>query len=91
SCALTRGGAAFCWGRNNYGQLGDGSTTDRGVPVQVAGGHAFASIRANGAAHTCGTTRAGETLCWGYNVEGQLGDGTRSNRTTPVRVAASRS
>jgi alpha-tubulin suppressor-like RCC1 family protein len=84
TCALARGGVAYCWGRNSYGQLGEGSTTDRLVPVKVTGGHIFTSIAASGA-HTCGTTTAGDRLCWGYNVEGQLGDGTRSNRTEPVR------
>lgn len=86
SCALTEEGAAFCWGRNQFGQLGDGSTTDRADPTPVRGGHIFAALHASGAAHTCGTTTSGEIFCWGYNAEGQLGDGTRNDRTTPVRI-----
>ena len=55
SCALTVGGQAYCWGQNNGGELGDGSTTDRLVPTKVKGGHTFRQISA-GLAHTCGLT-----------------------------------
>jgi alpha-tubulin suppressor-like RCC1 family protein len=51
--------------------------------VRVAGGHTFSSVRAFGS-HTCGTTMSGEAFCWGYNLDGQLGDGTRMNRSRPV-------
>jgi serine/threonine protein kinase/alpha-tubulin suppressor-like RCC1 family protein len=87
SCGLTRGGEAFCWGRNNYGQLGDGTMQDRTQPVAVEGGVRFSSLHANGA-HTCGTgPGSGETgYCWGFNLSGQLGDGTRANRTRPAVV-----
>lgn len=85
SCGLTRGGEAFCWGRNSYGQLGDGTMQDRAQPVAVEGGVRFGSLHANGA-HTCGTApgAGGTGYCWGFNLSGQLGDGTRSNRTRPV-------
>ena len=53
--------------------------------MEVAGGHAFAILHAFGS-HTCGATVSGEVFCWGYNLEGQLGDGTRVNRTRPVYV-----
>ncbi|CAN5203796.1 hypothetical protein BH23GEM4_BH23GEM4_16300 [soil metagenome] len=86
-CGLTSGGRAYCWGRNNYGQLGDGSTTNRTTPSAVSGGYSLVAIDAAGAAHTCGTTSDGRNLCWGYNVEGQLGDGSRRNRTVPVEVS----
>jgi alpha-tubulin suppressor-like RCC1 family protein len=43
-------------------------------------------VQATGA-HTCAATSGGESYCWGYNVEGQLGDGTRNHRSRPVRVA----
>ncbi|HEY9225610.1 MAG TPA: hypothetical protein VIP11_03110, partial [Gemmatimonadaceae bacterium] len=86
TCALTADGAAFCWGRDNYGQLGDGDSAQDAVePVRVAGNHAFAAIRAFGS-HTCATTSAGEAFCWGYNLDGQLGDGSRVNRLRPVYV-----
>ena len=85
TCALTGDGDALCWGRNTYGQLGDGSTADRVTPVLVLGGINFATLYSSGA-HTCGTTSTGRSYCWGYNVAGQLGDGTRSNQSTPVQV-----
>jgi alpha-tubulin suppressor-like RCC1 family protein len=88
SCGRTRGGDVYCWGRNTYGQVGDGSTNDHFTPVRIAGGGTFASITASGA-HTCAVTPGGESHCWGYNVAGQLGDGTRSHQARPVRVTLS--
>jgi serine/threonine protein kinase/alpha-tubulin suppressor-like RCC1 family protein len=86
TCALTSDGEAFCWGRDNYGQLGDGgSAQDSPEPVRVTGDHSFAAIRAFGS-HTCATTPSGEAFCWGYNLDGQLGDGSRVNRARPVYV-----
>jgi serine/threonine protein kinase/alpha-tubulin suppressor-like RCC1 family protein len=86
TCAVTTDGEAFCWGRDNYGQLGDGGNTqDSAEPVRVLGNHSFAAIRAFGS-HTCATTSSGEVFCWGYNQDGQLGDGSRVNRARPVYV-----
>src|SRR5664280_501068 len=74
TCGLTSAGAAWCWGYNAYGQLGDNSTTQRLTPVGVQqGGVTFASITA-GQYHTCGLTSASAAWCWGYNAYGQLGD-----------------
>jgi alpha-tubulin suppressor-like RCC1 family protein len=89
TCGLTRAGTASCWGRNTYGQLGDGSTRTRQAPVPVAGGLRFRSLQASGA-HTCGTTVEGADYCWGYNIEGQLGDGTRTNQPRPAAVGRGR-
>lgn len=87
SCALTAEGEAYCWGYNNAGQLGDGSTTARGVPVPVSGGHAFATISA-GEFVTCGVTLGGEGLCWGYNGNGALGTGSITyDALTPTPVS----
>jgi alpha-tubulin suppressor-like RCC1 family protein len=86
TCARTSSGAVACWGRNVYGQLGDGSTVDRPSPVRVPG--SYQSVDATGA-HTCGARADGGIDCWGYNVEGQLGDGTRTHRASPVRVSRS--
>lgn len=85
ACALEAGGAAWCWGRNTNGQLGDGTWTERGSPVLVPGAPAFARVAAGGA-HTCALTSAGAAWCWGDNYRGQLGDGTREERTAPVTV-----
>lgn len=86
SCGLTSEGAAYCWGWNQFGQLGDGTTTDRVTPVPVAGGLTFRSLLAAGA-HTCGVTTDGAAYCWGRNTDGELGDGTTTGRPSPGVVA----
>ncbi len=91
-CALRREDSrAYCWGWNDFGQLGDGSTTDRATPTAVAGGRRFRQL-AGGERHTCGVTTNDEIFCWGSNQWGQLGDG--SSRTVdhllPTRVSGTR-
>jgi alpha-tubulin suppressor-like RCC1 family protein len=86
TCGVTAAGAAYCWGLNSSGQLGDGTTTQRTRPTPVAGGLSFVEVSA-GANHTCGITARGEAYCWGLNTNGQLGDGTTAQRMSPVLVA----
>jgi len=74
SCAIAVTGAAYCWGANSNGQLGNGGA-DAGphaFPQRVSGGVAFTSLVA-GAMHTCGLTAASEAYCWGANSYGQVG------------------
>jgi alpha-tubulin suppressor-like RCC1 family protein len=86
TCALTRNADVRCWGANFLGQLGDGTTSDRYIPVPVVGLSNVANI-VPGWYHTCAATRSGSALCWGYNAAGQLGDGTSQTRLTPVVVS----
>lgn len=86
SCALTIAGAVKCWGTNANGQLGDGSTTNRSVPVNVIGLSGGVKAIGVGGSHTCAVTTAGAVKCWGTNFNGQLGDGSTIHRPTPVDV-----
>ncbi len=88
TCGITSYGAAFCWGLNNAGQLGDGTAATSTQPEAVGGGLVFRSIVAGGeGTHTCGITTGGPAYCWGNNNVGQLGDGTTTSRSLPVAVA----
>jgi Regulator of chromosome condensation (RCC1) repeat len=133
ACARKRDATLWCWGNNEKGNLGDGTTTDRAVPVQprgVRGVSSFAvgeshvmAVLADGSvtwwgttrsdrfrhivsrstptpvprlrdavqvgtrgAHACARVKDGSLWCWGENDDGELGDGTRTDRATPVRV-----
>ena len=87
SCALAADGAAYCWGLNINGQLGDGTDTHSPVPVAVAGGLTFTQV-VTGNGHSCALTPDGRAWCWGYGLSGAVGDGSRVfSRPTPVAVA----
>jgi alpha-tubulin suppressor-like RCC1 family protein len=87
TCALTSAGAVDCWGYNYYGGLGDGTETGKPTPVAVSGLSSGVTAISAGGDATCALTSAGAVDCWGYNYYGQLGDGTESNKTTPVAVS----
>lgn len=88
TCALVDSGAVLCWGANENGQLGDGSTTDSIVPATMDNLPDTITAIAAGQMHTCALASNGNVFCWGNNSNGQLGDGnflTDSNR--PVAVS----
>ncbi len=86
-CAVTSAGAAYCWGRDNYGQLGnDALLEDSNLPVLVSGFDIGMADISAGTRHTCGLTTEGAVLCWGYGEEGYLGNGELINSPVPVQV-----
>ena len=88
TCALSEG-LVYCWGRNDYGQLGDGavSPTPSAVPVEVSGLAGVIQVAA-GRDHTCALTASGEVHCWGRGGQGQLGNSPVQDSATPVQVDA---
>lgn len=73
TCAVGGGGAVFCWGDNDSGQLGDGTRTARRAPVRVRGLQGVVEV-ACGGQHACARTAQGDVFCWGANGPGQAGD-----------------
>ena len=89
SCALTSGGAVFCWGSNVEGQIGDNRACGMRCPLpeQVSGFESGVAQVDVGGLHACALTGLGAVLCWGFNFDGQVGDGTEENiRIVPTQV-----
>jgi alpha-tubulin suppressor-like RCC1 family protein len=86
TCAVTTSHRLYCWGKNDEGQLGDGTVAGRNFAGALPGTLLFDRV-ATGRGHTCAVTIAGELYCWGRNFWGQIGDGSTTTRLTPVRVA----
>src|SRR5437879_184612 len=90
TCAVASTGDAYCWGRNEFGRLGDGTAVDRTLPVRVAApaGVTFTSV-GTGAGFSCGLAAAGGSVyCWGSNFAGELGDHSGVDQLSPVLVQA---
>lgn len=86
TCALLQSGAVQCWGDNTNGQVGDQTTISRNLPTAVSGLAGPAKSIAAGLDHTCAILNDGRVQCWGDNARGQLGDGTREDKNSPVLV-----
>jgi alpha-tubulin suppressor-like RCC1 family protein len=88
ACAVTATGSARCWGSNSNGQLGNPSVGSMSnVPVQVRGlGSGQKSVAVGGGQSACAVSTGGAVKCWGYNHNGQLGNGTDTQSAVPVQV-----
>ena len=87
TCAILIDHSVKCWGQNTNGQLGDGTTSDREDPIIVdLGGESALSI-SSGSYHTCAIMTDRTLMCWGDNWNGQLGDGTNSDSSTPMNIS----
>lgn len=85
TCAVDAQGALYCWGYNDRGQLGDGTTASSYAPAAVSGGRTFGTV-AVGRHHSCALALDGQAYCWGLNRNGQLGTGTTQDSNVPVQV-----
>ncbi len=84
TCARRASREVVCWGRNQHGQLGDGTFVDAPAPVSVPG-LTVRQVRAGGA-HTCALTTDGTIACWGEGTQAALGDGVLADRASPAAV-----
>ena len=86
ACAVDSSGALYCWGRNDFGELGDGTTLESQVAVAVAGLDSGVVAATAGSMHTCALTTMGSVKCWGSNASGQLGNGSFDDAIVPTDV-----
>ena len=84
TCSVTTAGAALCWGFGGQGQLGNDRTFDRYLPEPVTGLSSGVGSISGGVDHSCAVLTTGGVKCWGYNVDGELGDGTTNGSIVPV-------
>ena len=88
TCALATDGSIWCWGVNQSGRLGDGTTTDRETPVRIAGERRFKRLATSSPnSHSCALALDGAAYCWGFNADGQLGNGSKADSPRPAAVA----
>ena len=90
TCAILDDGSVSCWGKNWYGQLGDGTTTDRLTPTQTSslGTGRTAVAISTGYTHTCVILDNGDVSCWGTGNRGQLGHGGTSHQSSPTLTSS---
>ena len=93
SIAITSERRVFTWGNNSFGQLGDGTTTDRLIPTEITSnfnlntGEIITSVLL-GKYHSSAITSEGRVFAWGRNLSGRLGDGTTTDRSTPTEITS---
>jgi alpha-tubulin suppressor-like RCC1 family protein len=86
TCAIDAAGRVWCWGEDRGGAIGSRPTAESNAVPGIVTGAPKARAIAAGAGHTCAVSSEGRVACWGNNADGQLGDGTRLSRTSPVYV-----
>ena len=80
-------GTLWAWGNNSYNQLANGTNTNESLPIQIGTSSNWQKIANQGEAlHNMAIKTDGTLWAWGYNAYGQLGDGTNTNRTTPIQI-----
>ena len=89
ACIIDNNNNLKCWGTNQFGQLGDGTNTNRNTPTTISLGSdlSFATKIMLGYGHTCSIDSLDNLKCWGWNHKGQLGDGTNTQQTTPTTIS----
>lgn len=85
SCSIKTDGMLWCWGRNQYGQLGDSSVVSKSSPVQIGGGIDWMLV-SGGYNHTMAIKTDGTLWCWGENSTGAIGDNTITTKSSPVKI-----
>ena len=85
TCAIKKNGGLYCWGDNGFGELGEGTNTNRNTPPP---GPVLTYVKevSVGGYHTCVVKTDGGLYCWGENSDGQLGDGTNTDKNTPQQI-----
>ena len=90
TCGIKMDGTAWCWGAQQYGRLGNGSTSagDQTTPLAISGGGTWKTLQVALGGHSCAIKSDDTLWCWGYNVEGQVGNGSVSATgvATPVQI-----
>ena len=90
TCAILDNGAVSCWGYGTYGQLGNGGWSDKSTPTLTSslGTNRTAVALSSGGSHTCAILDNGAVSCWGYGMNGRLGNGGTSDKTTPTLTSS---
>lgn len=93
SAAVMKDGSLYTWGKNNYGQLGDKTVDNSVIPIKISDSNIAGYLKDNSVAkaalgeyHSAAITKEGSLYVWGYNSDGQIGNGTTVNRNIPIKV-----
>lgn len=83
---IKNNGTLWDWGRNSVGQLGDGTTISKSVPIMIGNDSNWTKVSSN--SHTMAIKKDGTLWVWGWNVLGQLGDNTTTNKLSPIQIGS---